>query len=61
MAVRTVGGKQQHEGWLVVRMAPWNVIGVYDDLAQARSITAASGPDYVVKWGSIPAGAAQQA
>lgn len=55
MAIHTVGTKQQREGWMVVRMAPWNVIGVFDDITTARSIATSSGPEYVIRRGSVPA------
>ena len=54
MGIRTVGTGQQHEGWMVVRMTPWDVIGVYDDVETAKTVAHTSGADYVVRRGSIP-------
>jgi hypothetical protein len=54
MPIRMVGAGLQHEGWMVVRMSPWNVIGVFDDIETAKTVANTSGADYVVRRGSIP-------
>ena len=55
MPIRMVGTAKQREGWMVVRMTPWNVIGVFDDLEKAKTVANTSGAEYVVRRGSIPA------
>jgi hypothetical protein len=42
------------EGWLVVRMRPWEVRGVFADRAEAAAAQKRAGAEFEVKWGGMP-------
>jgi hypothetical protein len=42
------------EGWLVVRMRPWEVRGLFTSKADADRMAREAGPGFEVKWGGMP-------
>lgn len=42
------------EGWLVVRMRPWEVRGLFTSKAEADQAARAAGAAFEVKWGGMP-------
>jgi hypothetical protein len=47
--------RKYREGWMVVRMTPWDVRGIFTEKTEADRAAKQAGKGYEVKWGCVPA------